>query len=217
MIAEAERLGWEYVGISDHSQSAAYAKGLTEDRVQEQKREIEKLRRKFNIRIFWGTECDILKDGSMDYRDKVLAEYHDFVIASVHSNFNLAETEMTHRIIKALQNKYVTILGHMTGRLLLERDGYPVDQEEVLRAAAGLGKAVELNAHPSRFDLDWRQLPKARELGVKISINPDAHSVEGLRVIPFGVGIARKGWLTKDDVLNAMPLAKVEAWLGRRR
>ncbi len=214
MIAEAQRLGWEYVGISDHSKAAAYAKGLTIERVAEQRVEIEKLRKKFKIHIFWGSECDILKDGSMDYPDKVLANY-DFVIASVHSIFNLPEPEMTQRIIAALQNKYVTILGHMTGRLLLERDGYAVNQEEVLRAAADLGKVVELNASPHRFDIDWRQLPRAKELGVQISINPDAHSVEGLHVVPFGVGIARKGWLTKEDVFNALPLSKITARLTK--
>ena len=216
MIAEAERLGWEYVGISDHSKSAAYAKGLTEDRVAQQRLEIEKLRKKFKIRIFWGSECDILKDGSLDYTDTVLAQY-DFVVASVHSNFNLPEGEMTERIIKALKNQYTTILGHMTGRVLLERDGYAVNHQEVFRAAADLGVAVELNASPHRLDVDWRHLPKAKELGAKISIDPDAHSVEGLGVIPFGVGIARKGWLSKEDVLNTLPVGKMASWLKERR
>jgi DNA polymerase (family 10) len=216
MIAEAERLGWEYVGISDHSKSAAYAKGLTVDRVKAQKLEIETLRQKYKIRIFWGTECDILKDGSLDYDDHVLADY-DFVIASVHSNFTLSETDMTKRIIKALQNKYVTILGHMTGRVLLERDGYAVNQPEVIHAAVDAGVAIELNASPHRFDIDWRFLPKAKEAGAKISINPDAHSVEGLSVVPFGVGIARKGWLSKDDVINTLPLSKISSWLKERR
>ena len=215
MIAEAERLGWEYVGISDHSKSAAYAKGLTVDGVTQQSLEIERLRKKFKIHIFWGSECDILKDGSLDYPDKVLSQY-DFVIASVHSNFNLAEAEMTQRIIKALKNKYTTILGHMTGRLLLERDGYAVNHEDVLRAASDLGVSIELNAHPRRLDIDWRHLPKAKELGVKISINPDAHSVEGLSVVPFGVGIARKGWLAKEDVLNTLPVGKITSWLKER-
>lgn len=215
MIAEAERLGWEYVGISDHSRSAAYAKGLTEDRVREQGLAIEKLRKKFKIRIFWGTECDILKDGSLDYSDPVLAAY-DFVIASVHSNFTLSEADMTRRIQKALQNKYVTLLGHMTGRVLLEREGYAVNQAEVLKTACDYGVSVELNANPHRFDIDWRQLPKAKELGVKISINPDAHTVEGLSVVPFGVGIARKGWLSKEDVLNTMPLGRIASWLKGR-
>lgn len=216
MIGEAQRLGWEYVGISDHSQSAAYAKGLTPDRVAEQGREIERLRRKFKIRIFWGTECDILKDGSLDYADKILSRY-DFVIASVHSLFTLSEAEQTKRIIKALKNKRTTILGHMTGRLLLERDSYPVSHKDVLKAAADHGVAVELNASPHRFDIDWRQLPLARELGVKISINPDAHSVAGMGVVPFGVGIAKKGWLTKEDVLNARPLKEMEPWLLKRK
>jgi DNA polymerase (family 10) len=116
-----------------------------------------------------------------------------------------------------LKNKYTTILGHMTGRVLLEREGYAVNQVDVLRAAADFGKAVELNANPHRFDIDWRQLPKVKELGVKISINPDAHSVEGLGFVPFGVGIARKGWLSKEDVLNALPVGKIGSWLSERR
>jgi DNA polymerase (family 10) len=212
MIAAAQDRGWEYVGISEHSQSAAYANGLTEDRVRKQAKEIDSLRRKFKIHIFWGNECDILKDGTLDYPDSVLSRF-DFLIASVHSNFTMSEADMTRRITRALRNKYVTMLGHMTGRLLLEREGYAVDQAEVLKVAASEGVAVELNAHPARFDIDWRMMPLAKEQGVKISINPDAHSVEGLDVISFGVGIARKGWLTKDDVLNALPLAKVEDWL----
>jgi DNA polymerase (family 10) len=216
MIAEAERLGWDYVGISDHSKSAAYAKGLTLERVAQQKLEIEKLRQKFKIRVFWGTECDILKDGTLDYPEKVLADY-DFVIASVHSQFNLPEEEMTQRIIKAMKNKYTTILGHMTGRLLLEREGYALNPMDVMRAAADFGVAIELNASPHRFDIDWRHLPRAKELGVKISINPDAHSVEGLHVVPFGVGIARKGWLAKTDVINTLPLAGITSWLKSRR
>ena len=214
MIGEAERLGWEYVGMSDHSKSAGYANGLSIERVAQQRLEIEKLRKKFKIHIFWGTECDILKDGALDYPDKVLANY-DFVIASVHSNFTLSEAEMTQRIVTALKNKYVTILGHMTGRLLLERESYALDQAEVLKVAAAEGVAVELNASPHRFDIDWRALPKAKDLDIKISINPDAHSVEGLHVVPFGVGIARKGWLTKEDVLNALPLSKIVTRLKR--
>jgi DNA polymerase (family 10) len=216
MIAEAERLGWEYVGISDHSKSATYANGLTEERVLAQKIEIDKYRRKYKIRILWGTECDILKDGSLDYNDRHLDGY-DFVIASVHSNFTLGEEDMTRRIIKAIKNKYVTILGHMTGRVLLEREGYAVNSLEVIQAAADAGVAIELNASPHRFDVDWRFLPKAKEAGALISINPDAHSVEGLGVVPFGVGIARKGWLTKDNVINTRPLKAILPWLKERR
>lgn len=216
MITEAQALGWDYVGISDHSQSAAYANGLTVDSVKKQQREIEKLRQKFKIHIFWGTECDILKDGSLDYHDSLLANY-DFVIASIHSNFNMSEADMTQRILKALHNKYVTILGHLTGRLLLEREPYAVNQMEVLRVAAQEGVAVELNANPRRFDIDWRLLPAAKEKGVKISINPDAHSQEGLHAVPFGVGIARKGWLTKEDVINTLPLKQISSYLKKRR
>ncbi len=146
----------------------------------------------------------------------MLANY-DFAIASVHSNFTLSEPEMTQRIQKAIKNKYVKILGHMTGRLLLEREPYAVNQIEVIKAASGAGVAIELNASPHRFDVDWRLLPKAKELGVKISINPDAHSVKGLHVVPFGVGIARKGWLAPEDVINTRPLAKIESWLKAGR
>ncbi|OGR90835.1 MAG: histidinol-phosphatase [Elusimicrobia bacterium RIFCSPLOWO2_01_FULL_59_12] len=216
MIAAAQGLGWEYVGISDHSKSAAYAHGLSEDRVRQQGKAIEAFRKKFKIHIFWGTECDILKDGSLDYSDSVLANY-DFVIASVHSHFTLSEADMTRRITQALRNKYVTILGHLTGRLLLEREPYAVDPAEVLEVAAAEGVAVELNASPHRFDIDWRMLPMAKEKGVKVSINPDAHSVPGLNVVPFGVGIARKGWLTKEDVINALPLKQITFWLRKRR
>jgi DNA polymerase (family 10) len=216
MIAEAQRLGWEYVGISDHSKTATYAHGLEVARVKQQAKEIEKLRGQFKIRIFWGSECDILKDGSMDYDDEVLANY-DFVIASVHSQFHLPEAEQTQRISKALKNKFVTILGHMTGRLLLSRDGYAVDQTEVLNVAAAEGVAVELNAQPKRFDMDWRMLPSAVEKGVKISINPDAHGVKQLSLVPFGVGIGRKGWLTKDDVINTQPLKQITSYLKKRR
>ncbi len=214
MIAEAQALGWEYVGISDHSKSAGYANGLSVERVAEQRQEIERLRKQYNIRIFWGTECDILSDGALDYPDKVLAAY-DYVIASIHSHFTQPQEEITKRLLKAIRSPYTTILGHMTGRLLLQREGYRVDVETVLKAAAENDVAVEINAQPKRFDIDWRHLPKAKELGVQLVINPDAHAVEQLHVIPFGVGLARKGWLTKDDVLNTWPLAKMEAWLAK--
>lgn len=216
MVAECQRLGWEYVGISDHSKSAGYAHGLSEDRVIAQRRAIEALRKKFKIHIFWGTECDILKDGSLDYADRVLAGY-DFVIASVHSHFTLPEAEMTRRIVKALKNKYVAILGHLTGRLLLEREAYALDPEPVFQAAAEEGVAVEINANPHRLDIDWRHIPAARDKGVRFSIDPDAHSLAGLRVVPYGVGIARKGWLTKEDVITTLPLEQMKSYLRRRR
>lgn len=216
MIAEAQRLGWEYVGISDHSKSAGYANGLSIERVAQQRKAIDQLRKRFKIHIFWGTECDILKDGTLDYPDKVLANY-DFVIASVHSLFNLPEAEMTRRVVKAIQNPCVTFLGHMTGRLLLERDAYAIRHDEVFRAAAAERVAIELNASPHRFDIDWREIPRAKEAGVKFGIHPDAHSVEGLGVVPYGVGIARKGWLTAGDVVNTLPLPKMKSWLKDRR
>ena len=179
MIAEAQAMGFDYVGISDHSQSATYASGLTIERVKEQGRVIEALRKKFKIHIFWGSECDILKTGAMDYPDEVLKNY-DFVIASAHSFFKLPEKEMTDRMIRALKNKYVTHLGHITGRLLLKREPYALNIEAVLKAAAQEGVAVEINALPDRLELDWRQIPRAKELGCSFSVNPDAHSIGDL-------------------------------------
>lgn len=216
MIAEAEKMGFEYVGISDHSQTASYAGGLTVERVREQAKVIEKLRNQFKIHIFWGSECDILKEGKMDYPDDVLKNY-DFVIASVHSLFKLPEEEQTSRVIHALKNKYVTHLGHITGRLLLRRPGYALDVPQVLRAAADEGVAVEINALPDRLELDWREIPRAKALGCQFSINPDAHSFGDLHGFGRGVGIARKGWLTREDVINTLPLAKMQSYLKKRR
>lgn len=216
MIEEAQKMGFEYVGISDHSQVAAYAGGLSVDRVKEQGEVIEKLRKKFKIHIFWGSECDILKEGRMDYPDSVLKNY-DFVIASVHSFFKMPESEMTERIVRALKNKYVTILGHLTGRLLLKRQSYAMNMEKVLKTAAQEGVAVEINALPERLELDWREIPHAKELGCKFAIDPDAHTLSHLHGYVHGVGIARKGWLTKEDVVNALPLSEMKAYLRLRR
>jgi len=216
MILEAQKMGLEYVGISDHSQIAGYAGGLSIDRVKEQGKVIDALRKKFKIHIFWGSECDILKDGRMDYPDDVLKNY-DFVIASVHSFFKMPEAEMTARVVKALKNKYVTILGHMTGRLLLKREPYALNVEEILKAAAGENVAVEINALPDRMEIDWRLMPHAKKLGVQFCINPDAHSKGDLHGYPRGVGLARKGWLTKADVINTLPLDKITSWLKTHR
>lgn len=213
MIAEAERLGLDYIGISDHSQSAYYAGGLKPDRVQKQEKEIGRLRKQFKIRIFWGTESDILPNGSLDYPDSILERF-DFVIASVHSSFTLPEPEMTARIMKALQNRYTTMLGHSTGRLLLQREGYAVDMKRVIQAAADYGKMIELNANPHRFDLDWRWGPLAHEKKVKLCINPDAHTIEGIADYKLGVGIARKGWLTRNDLFNVGPVREIEKVLS---
>jgi DNA polymerase (family 10) len=217
MISAARAAGYEYIGISDHSQSAKYAHGLEIERVYEQQKAIDALQKKHkDITIFKGTECDILPDGTLDYPDDVLASF-DFVVASIHSKFKMTEAEMTKRIVKAIQNPYVTILGHPTGRLLLTREAYPLDMRAIIKAASDYGVAIELNANPMRLDLDWRLGPVAVEAGVPVSINPDAHSVEGIRDVPYGVGIARKGWLTRESVFNTKSAAEMKKVLAKRR
>ncbi len=216
MIAQAQKMGWDYVGISDHSQSAKYAKGLEPERVKKQWKEIETLQKRFKIRIFRGIESDILGDGKLDYPDAMLAQF-DFVIGSVHSRFNLPEKEMTTRIHRAMENKYLTFVGHPTGRLLLARDPYPVDLAKLIDLAKKMDVVMELNANPHRLDLDWRMCRYAKEKGVLISINPDAHSMEGLGDVSYGVGIARKGWLEKKDVVNTLPLPEIEKFLKKRK
>lgn len=213
MALAAKQLGWQYLGIADHSKVAAYAGGLSEAKVKEQHKEIDALNKKFDgFRLFKGTECDILPSGDLDWSDKVLSSF-EYVVVSVHSSFNMSEAEMTKRIIKALKNKHVTMLGHPTGRLLLSRDGYPVDMIKVIDAAADYGKIIEINAHPIRLDLDWRLCKYAKEKGVMISINPDAHNIDGLKDVDYGVGIARKGWLEKKEVLNARSLDGILKYL----
>jgi DNA polymerase (family 10) len=206
-MAEAARdLGMTYLGICDHSKAARYAGGLDEGRVEEQHRAIDVLNRSLRgITLLKGIEADILADGTLDFTDDVLARF-DFVVASVHSRFNLPEPEMTRRIVRAVSNRHVRILGHPTGRLLLAREPYPVDLKEVFRAAAGNGVCMELNAHPHRLDLDWRMIPEAKTEGLRISINPDAHDPGGLADMRHGIGIARKGGLGRDDVLNTLDL-----------
>ena len=204
MVAAAKALGYRYIGISDHSQSAFYANGLKEDRIREQHAAIDALRRRASgIAIFKGIEADILPDGAMDYPDDVLARF-DFVIGSVHSRFNLPEGEQTERVLRALANPHVTMLGHPTGRLLLSREGYRIDMKRVLNAAGQYGKIVEINANPHRLDLDWRLCRYAKAQGVKVSINPDAHATDGLEDVPFGVHVARKGGLEASDVVNTL-------------
>lgn len=217
MAKAAMDLGLEYLGIADHSKSERQANGLDEKRVRQQAEEIKKLNAKFakeGFRIFFGTECDILADGSLDFDDKTLVLF-DYVVASVHQGFTMDADKMTRRICKALAHPAVTMLGHPTGRLLLEREGYAVNMPEVIEAAARHSKIIEINAHPYRLDMDWRLWKHAKELGVKCSINPDAHSVPDLRYIAVGVGIARKGWLEKKDVINCLPLKEVEKVLNR--
>ncbi len=204
LCREVMRMGFSYIGISDHSKSAHYANGLKEDDIKRQHEEIDALNEVFEkkgFKIFKGIESDILPDGSLDYSEKVLESF-DFVIASVHSRFNMSKEEMTRRIIKALENPYTTILGHPTGRLLLGREPYSLDLEEVLSAAKQFKKAIELNAHPMRLDLSWRYLKRAKSMGIKISIGPDAHSISDLYHVKYGVMIARKGWIEKRDLFT---------------
>lgn len=213
MTAAAQNLGWQYVGFADHSQIASYAGGMSPAKAREQMKRIDRFNEQNkNFRVFKGVECDILPDGSMDYDNTLLSEF-DYVVASIHSKFKMTEDEATKRIIKALKNKYVTILGHPTGRLLLQREGYSVNMMEIIAAASDYGKAIEINAHPMRLDLDWRFLKHARDKGVPIFINPDAHSIIGLQDVQYGVGIARKGWLEAKDVVNTWPTREIIRFL----
>ncbi len=215
MAAAARELGLEYLGIADHSQAAFQARGLDAAALAAQVARIRALSDD-SLHLFAGTECDILKDGSLDFSDDVLSSL-DYVVASVHSSFTLSEADMTARIIRAISNPYVTMLGHPTGRLLLTREPYRVDIPAVIEAAAATGTIIELNANPRRLDLDWRWWPLAKEKGVKCSINPDAHSAAGLQDLIFGVGAARKGWLTRSDVINTLPLRAVTAAIAAKR
>jgi len=217
MAEAAQALGLEYLGIADHSRSSIQARGLDEAKLRAQVAAIRKLNKKFDgFRLFAGVECDILRDGSLDFEDKVLSEL-DYVVASIHSVFNLSEPDMTRRVIRAMENPFVTMLAHPTGRLLLKREPYQIDIPAILDAAAETGTWVELNAAPKRLDLDWRWWPRAKEKGVKCVIDPDAHRVERLQDLWFGVGVARKGWLTKEDVVNCLPLGKIEQALQAKR
>ena len=217
MARAAREMGLQYIGISDHSRSAYYAGGLQIEDIKKQHELIDKLNEKLKpFHIFKGIEADILPDGSLDYDEKTLARF-DFVIAAVHSNFNMPVREMTARLKKALQNKYATMLAHPTGRLLLSREPYAVNLEEVIDTAAKFGKAVELNANAHRLDLDWRHCIYAKRKGVKIAINPDAHQIAGLRDVSFGVKIARKGWLSSEDCLNCMSFVGMKEYLARNK
>jgi len=217
MADAAQALGLEYLGIADHSRSSIQAHGIDETALRAQIATIRKLNKKLHgFRLFAGVECDILRDGSLDFPDEILSEL-DYVIVSVHSVFNLSEAEMTARVIRAIENRFVTMLAHPTGRLLLKREPYQINIPAILDAAARTGTWIELNAAPKRLDLDWRWWPLAKQKGVKCVINPDAHRTERLQDLWFGIGIARKGWLTKDDVMNCLPLRKIEIALRAKR
>lgn len=212
MARAANGLGYGYIGICDHSFAAGYAGGLSEERVRAQWEEIDEVQSRLEgIRILKGTEVDIMVDGRLDFDDDFLEEF-DLVVASVHSVFGMDGVTATERVIRAVENRNVDILGHITGRLLLSRDGYPLDIPAVLDAAAASHTAIEINAHPRRLELDWRYLALAREKGVKISVNTDAHGAEGLEDMVYGVRIARKGGLGRDDVLNVLDVDSFLSW-----
>jgi DNA polymerase (family 10) len=218
-MAEATlTMGMSYLGMCDHSQVAAYANGLTPDRVKRQQEEIDHLNEEYagRLRILKGTECDILKDGALDYDDETLASF-DFVIASIHGNFNLSPEEQTKRLIRAVEHPYCSILGHPSGRLILQREGYNPDLEAVISRASELGVAIELNGDPHRLDLDWRYLRFATERGVRIPITTDAHSPAGLENLRYGVGLARKGWLTSEQCLNTLDADNLLAFFQAQR
>lgn len=219
MARAAMARGWNYLGISDHSQSAFYAGGVSAERIREQHDEIERVNERLaseGFRVLKGIEADILADGRVDYDEQTLDSF-DYVIASIHSRFAMEERAMTDRVLAALDDPHLTVLGHPTGRLLLTREPYAIDMGAVLAKAAEVGAAVELNADPHRLDLDWRLLQEAKRRGVPVEIGPDAHSPHGLDYTDVGVGIARKGWLERDDVLNTRSADGVLAFARARR
>ena len=212
MAAAVRDRGYEYLGMADHSQSAAYAGGLKPDAVKKQWEEIDRLNEEMApFRIFKGIESDILADGSLDYDDDILAQF-DYTVVSVHSQFNLDRNKMTTRICRAIEHPAATIVGHLTGRLLLDREGYEVDIDQIIATAAEHGVAIEINAHPARLDIDWRHVKKARDQGVSVAINTDAHSISGLDHLSYGLGIGRKGWLRAEDVPNALGAETIASW-----
>ena len=221
MADYARELGLTYFGIADHSQTASYAGGLTPDRVARQHAEIDELNAGYvakglDFRIFKGIESDILADGSLDYSAEILATF-DYVVASVHQTLNMTQQKATARLIAAIQNPYTTILGHPTGRLLLAREGYPLDFRAVIDACAANGVVIEINASPYRLDLDWHWIEYAMSRGVPLSINPDAHEMRGLLDMHYGVYAARKGGLTQAMTFNTKPLADMNQYLAGRR
>lgn len=218
MVAAAQELKWDYIGIADHSKSSFQAKGLTEARLLQQVAEIRALNasKRFRTQVFAGSEVDILPDGRLDYDDGILGEL-DYVVASVHNAFSQSEAVMTARIIRAVEHPLTTMLGHVTGRLLLQRDGYQVDVEKVIDAAIANRVIIELNASPWRLDMDWRHWRRAAERGLVCAINPDAHETDTLRHVRAGVLAARKGWLTREQILNTRSLTEVMEKFRQKR
>lgn len=215
MVIAAKGLGYQYIGISDHSQAAFYAQGLKKDDLAEQEKEVRKVQDKHpEIRIFWGIESDILADGSLDYDDKQLKRF-DFVIASIHSRFQMEREAMTDRVLEAIRHPATRFLGHATGRLLLGRKGYDIDMERVITEAAKRDVAIEINANPARLDIDWRWGKALRSHKTQVSINPDAHEISGLENTRFGIAVARKALIPTSLVVNARSVKDVEQWLKR--
>jgi len=216
MAKAAKAKGFEYLVISDHSQTAVYAGGLKPEQIIAQHKEIEELNRQLApFKIFKSIESDILGDGSLDYAPEVLATF-DLVIASVHSNLKMKEDKAMQRLLAAIQNPYTTILGHPTGRLLLSRDGYPVNYKELIDACVAHNVVIEINAHPRRLDLDWNWIEYALDKGAMLSIDPDAHSVEGMDVIKYGVLAAQKGGLSAAHNLSSKSLAEIETFIASK-
>jgi DNA polymerase (family 10) len=217
MAVYCKELGYQYLGICDHSKTASYAGGLKVETVLLQQQEIEKLNKQlFPFKIFKGIESDILGNGDLDYEEDILKTF-DFIVASVHANLKMDEEKANARLIKAIENPYTTILGHPTGRLLLGRPGYPINHKKIIDACAANKVVIELNAHPYRLDIDWRWIPYCLEKGVMISINPDAHQLKGYQDMRYGTYVARKGLLTKDNCLNAMDLNTFENYLSTKK
>ena len=217
MATAAKAQGFEYLVISDHSKSAFYASGLQEDRIIAQHKEIDQINKPLApYKIFKSIESDILNDGSLDYAPGILQSF-DLIIASVHSNLKMQEEKAMQRLITAIENPYTNILGHMTGRLLLSRKGYPVDHQKIIDACAANNVVIELNAHPRRLDIDWRMIGKALNKGVLISINPDAHAVEGFEDCRYGVLVAQKAGVTKENNLSSYTLDAFEKWVATQQ
>jgi DNA polymerase (family 10) len=218
MAAAAEALGWDYLGLADHSKASYQANGLDAARVLKQVAYIKA----FNesgispVHVFSGIECDILPDGSLDLEDSTLAVL-DYAVMSVHSSFGQSEEEMTARVIRAIEHPATTMLGHPTGRILLRREPYKIDLQKVIDAAIANCVIIEINANPHRLDMDWRLWRRAAERGLMCAINPDAHSTEGLSYFEAGVNVARKGWLEKNQVLNCRDSAGVLRWFNERK
>jgi DNA polymerase (family 10) len=220
MAVYCKELGYQYLGICDHSKAAFYASGMKEETILRQHAEVDTLNQKLgsdgSFKVFKGIESDILNDGSLDYSNEVLASF-DFIVASVHSNLKMSEEKAMNRLLRAIENPYTTILGHPTGRLLLMREGYPVDHAKMIDACVANGVVIEINAHPYRLDLDWRWIDYALNKGVKLSINPDAHEREGYHDMYYGVCVARKGGLYKEMCLNALSLPEISAYFQAKK